>query len=193
MMYSKEAINEMSLRASVFIAVSRGGFIARGGGELDWLDAANATVPEGEDCGYQAFMDSIDVLIMGRKTYENVLSFGQWPYGSKPVIILSRHIIEIPDELIQTVSHSSESPKELYERLSKKGAKRLYIDGGLTIQRFLAEGLINDLTMTVIPVIIGSGIPLFGNNGQDIPLKQIATKTYDFGFVQLSYEVLKEV
>jgi len=182
----------MNLRASVFIATSLDGFIARTDGKLDWLDAANATVPEGEDCGYHAFFESIDVLIMGRKTYEQVLSFGQWSYETKPVIVLSRNKIEIPEQLAQTVSHSSESPKELCERLSKEGAKRLYIDGGVTIQRFLAEELINDLTITVIPVILGRGIPLFGMLKKDISLKHIATKTYDFGFVQLSYQVVKD-
>ena len=106
----------MNLRASVFIATSLDGFIARTGGELDWLDAANATVPEGEDCGYQAFMESIDVSIVGRKTYEKVLSFGKWPYGIKSVIVLSSKKIEIPDRLAQTVFHSSESPKELCDR-----------------------------------------------------------------------------
>ena len=69
----------MSLIASVFIATSLDGFIARENDELDWLDAANATVPEGEDCGYLQFMETIDVLVMGRKTYEKVLSFGMWP------------------------------------------------------------------------------------------------------------------
>ena len=183
----------MSLRASVFIATSLDGFIARVGGELDWLDVANATVPKGEDCGYHAFMESIDVLIMGRKTYEQVLSFGKWPYGNKSVIILSSKNIKIPDDLAQTVSYSSESPKELYERLYIQGAKRIYIDGGITIQRFLAEGLINDLTITTIPVILGSGKPLFGNLEKDILLRHIATKTFDFGFVQLIYEVEKNV
>ena len=183
----------MSLKSSVFIATSLDGFIARTDGELDWLDAANSIVPEGEDCGYHAFIESIDVLIMGRKTYEKVLSFGEWPYGSQSVIVLSSRIVKIPDKLTQTVSHSSESPKELYERLSKEGAKRLYIDGGITIQRFLAEGLIDDLTITVIPIILGSGISLFGDLKKDIPLKHIATKTYHFGFVQLFYEVVKEV
>ncbi|NEP13623.1 MAG: dihydrofolate reductase [Symploca sp. SIO2C1] len=182
----------MNLRASVFIATSLDRFIARTDGKLDWLDAANATVPEGEDCGYHAFFESIDFLIMGRKTYEQVLSFGKWPYGTKPVIVLSRNKIAIPEQLAQTVSDSSESPKDLCERLSKVGAKRLYIDGGITIQRFLAEGMINDLTITVIPVILGSGIPLFGNLKKDITLKHLATKTYDFGFVQLSYEVVKD-
>ncbi len=182
----------MSLVSSVFIATSLDGFIARTGGELDWLDAANATIPEGEDCGYRAFIESIDVLIMGRKTYEQVLSFGKWSYGSKTVIVLSRNQIEIPEQLAQTVSHSSESPKELCDRLSKEGAKRLYIDGGITIQRFLTERLIDDITITVIPVILGKGIPLFGDLKKDISLKHIATKTYDFGFVQLTYEVIKK-
>ncbi|MDJ0571731.1 MAG: dihydrofolate reductase family protein [Pleurocapsa sp. MO_192.B19] len=182
----------MSLVSSVFIATSLDGFIARTGGELDWLDRANATVTESEDCGYRAFIESIDVLIMGRKTYEQVLSLGQWSYGSKPVIVLSSNKIEIPARLAQTVSHSSESPQELYDRLREKGAKRLYIDGGNTIQRFLAEGLIDNLTVTVIPIILGKGIPLFGDLKQDILLRHIATKTYNFGFVQLTYEIVKQ-
>ena len=179
----------MGLKSSVFIATSLDGFIARENGELDWLDAANATVPEGEDCGYVDFMDTIDVLVMGRKTYEKVLSFGMWPYEDTPVIVLSSNKIEIPNDLVQSVSCSSESSKELCERLPNEGAKRIYVDGGATIQRFLAEGLINDITITVIPVILGSGIPLFANAGRDISLKHITTKTYDFGFVQSTYEV----
>ncbi|NQT58903.1 MAG: dihydrofolate reductase [Bacteroidetes bacterium] len=182
----------MNHRVSVFISTSLDGFIARTGGELDWLDAANATVPEGEDCGFQAFFESVDVLIMGRKTYEKVLQFDTWGYGNKCVIVLSRNTVEIPAELAPKVTHSSEFPKELCERLSKEGAKRLYIDGGVTIQRFLAEGLIDDLTITIIPVILGSGIPLFGKLEKDISLTTIAAKTYDFGFVQLTYEVDKD-
>ena len=181
----------MSLISSVFVAMSLDGFIARAEGELDWLEAANAIVPDGEDCGYQAFMESIDVLIMGRKTYEQVLSFGKWPYGNKSVIVLSRKKIEIPDNLAQTVSCSSESSKALYARLSDKGASRLYVDGGVTIQRFLTEGLINDITITVIPIILGSGKPLFSHIEKEISLKLVATKTFDFGFVQLTYEVEK--
>jgi dihydrofolate reductase len=183
----------LNLKASVFIATSLDGFIARSGGELDWLDTASAKVPKGEDCGYNRFMESIDILVMGRKTYEQILSFGNWSYGSKPVIVLSRNKIQIPNELTKTVSHSSESPKELYERLSQEGAKRLYIDGGVTIQRFLAEELIDDLTITVIPIILGDGIPLFGIAEKDILLKCVATKSYDFGFVQLTYEVQKPI
>jgi dihydrofolate reductase len=179
----------MGFKSSVFIATSLDGFIARENGEIDWLDAANSTVPKGEDCGYFDFMKTIDVLVMGRKTYEKVLSFGMWPYGDTPVIVLSSNKIEIPNDLVQSVSCSSESPKDLCERLSNERAKRIYVDGGATIQHFLAEGLINDITITVIPVILGSGIPLFADAGKDISLKHVTTKTYDFGFVQLTYEV----
>ncbi len=181
----------MSLVLSVFIATSLDGFIARTDGELDWLDEAGTAVPKDEDCGYHAFMHSVDALVMGRNTYEKVRSLGKWPYGDKPVIVLSSNAIEIPEELAQMVSCSSESPKALYERLSQDGLKRLYIDGGITIQRFLAEGLIDDLTITVIPVLLGSGIPLFGKLEKDILLRHTATKAYDFGFVQSTYEVIK--
>jgi dihydrofolate reductase len=183
----------LSLIASVFIATSLDGFIAREDGSLDWLDAANATVPDGEDCGYGSFMKSIDALIMGRNSYEKVLSFGQWPYENKPVIVLSSRELEIPDSLRSTVEHSSESPDKLYERLSNKGLNRLYIDGGITIQRFLQAGLINDLTITKIPVVIGKGKSLFGGLDKDIALKHIATKSYEFGFTQSTYQVVNNV
>ena len=179
----------MNRIASVYIATSLDGFIAREDGGIDWLNAANKSMPEGEDCGFYAFMSTVDALIMGRKTFEQVLSFDQWAYGDKPVIVLSSNKVKIPDNLSQTVSWSSESPQELSDRLAKKGAKRLYIDGGITIQRFLSEGLVKDLTITVIPVLLGRGRSLSGDIKHDISLKHIATKAYDFGLVQSTYEV----
>lgn len=174
---------------SVFIATSLDGFIAREDGDLDWLDKANQSVPEGEDCGFFAFMDAVDALVMGRKTFEKVLSFGSWPYGDKRVIVLSRSELAIPPEIQQWVEHSSESPKALCELLSGQGLKRLYVDGGQTIQGFLGEGLISDITITIIPVILGKGIALFGDLEKDVALKHIDTKTYDFGFIQSVYKV----
>ena len=182
----------MSAKVSVYIATSLDGFIARKNGEIDWLDAASATIPEGEDCGFRTFMDTVDVLIMGRKTYEKVLSFGEWPYGNTPVIVLSRTPIVFPNNLLNTVTHSSEKPSALYGRLSNEGAKHLYIDGGITIQRFLAEGLIDEITITLIPVILGEGISLFGSLEDDIRLSPLGTKFYEFGFVQLHYAVVKD-
>ncbi len=179
----------MGLKTSVFIATSLDGFIAREDGDLNWLDAANAAVPVGEDCGYESFMSSIDVLVMGRYSYEKVLSFGDWPYRDKPAIVLSSQAIEIPRSISKFVQQSSESPKELSERLSNEGVNRIYVDGGITIQRFLAAGLIHDITITVIPVILGKGKSLFGDFEKDISLEHIATIAYDFGFVQSSYRV----
>ncbi len=173
---------------SVFIATSLDGFIARSDGRLDWLDKANLTVPEGEDCGYVSFMSTIDVLVMGRNTYEKVLSFGGWPY-EKPVIVLSRNDLTIPQELKGRVSVSHESPESLCERLTKEGAKRIYVDGGAVIQSFLCASLIMDITITQIPVLIGEGISLFGAITNDIDLKHTSTKTYDCGFVQNKYVV----
>lgn len=181
----------MSIISSVFIATSLDGFIARKNGDLDWLDEANKVVPEGTDLGFKDFMKSIDTLVMGRKTYEKVLSLGSWPYGDKPVIVLSRNKVEIPPHLAKTVSGSSEAPKELCSRLYSEGMRRLYIDGGYTIQQFLAEDLIDDITITTIPIILGEGIPLFSDLKRDILLEHIKTVSFDFGFVQTAYKVIK--
>ena len=177
----------MNPKVSVFIATSLDGFIARKNGELDWLDAANATVPEGEDCGYRAFMNTIDVLVMGRKTYEKVVSFGEWPYGETPVIVLSRNPINFPTNLPNTITHSSEEPRTLCDRLSRESVEHLYVDGGITIQRFLAAGLIDEITITLIPIILGEGVPLFGPLEADVLLTCVGVKTFEFGFVQVQY------
>ena len=181
----------MSIKSSVFIATSLDGFISRIDGSIDWLDEASKDVPVEEDCGYLEFITSIDVLVIGRHSYEKVLSFGEWPYKEKRTVVLSSKDLKIPKELEETVSSSSESPTDLVKRLSDEGAKHLYVDGGITIQRFLNEGLIDELTITTIPILLGEGRPLFGPTKKDISLRLIETKKYDFGFVQLKYQVNK--
>lgn len=182
----------MSARVSVFVATSLDGFIARKDGNLDWLDAANETVPAGEDCGFREFMQSVDHLVMGRSAFEKVLSFGDWPYGDTAVTVLSRNSISFPDSLPKTVKHSSEDPQTLCNRLSSEGVEHIYVDGGITIQRFLAERLIDDILITVIPVLLGEGIPLFGPLAQDVSLELTGTKSFEFGLVQLQYEVNRD-
>ena len=179
----------MTLNASVFIATSLDGYIARRDGSLDWLDEANARVPGGEDCGYRAFMDSVDTLVMGRNTYEKVLTFGAWPYGDTPVIVLSHRAIAFPAHLPGCVSHSDEAPPVLLTRLAAKGVRHVYVDGANTIQHFLAAGLIDRLTITTIPVILGDGIPLFAPGSSDIWLTHVGTTAFEFGFVQTTYRV----
>jgi dihydrofolate reductase len=182
----------MSIQASVYIATSLDGFIARRDGSLDWLDQAASTVPDGEDCGYKVFMDSVELLIMGRASFEKVLSFGKWPY-TKPVVVLSHAPISFPESLPDSVTHSSDSPAALLKRLESEGIRRVYVDGGKTIQGFLAAGLIDDLTLTRIPILLGDGIPLFAGDARDIPLTHVRTIAYDFGFVQSTYSVQKVV
>jgi dihydrofolate reductase len=178
------------VKCSVFIATSLDGFISRKDGSIDWLNEAGVRNPEGEDYGYAHFMVDIDALVMGRSTFEQVLTFGEWPYGSKPVVVLSSTLKNLPAHLPPTVSLSAEEPLRLVQRLSSAGFHHLYIDGGQTIQGFLAAGLINEITITVIPVLLGSGRPLFGMLASDVQLDLICSRAYKSGFVQNHYRVL---
>ena len=181
------------MKASVYIATSVDGFIARENGDLDWLPGSDGAVdPElgNEDFGFQEFMDSVDVLVMGRNTYELVISSGQWPYGDMKAVVLSNSLQELSDIVPDSVQLKSCSPLKLYTELTESGAKHLYIDGGKTIQSFIVEGLINEITITKVPILIGSGIPLFGEITKDIKLGHLVTNSYKNGFVQTKYEVV---
>jgi dihydrofolate reductase len=177
----------MTLRASVFIATSLDGYIARADGRIDWLLQAQAGIPAGEDCGYQAFMDTVDVLVMGRKTYEQALAFDPWPYAGKRVVVLSRRGVAVPASLQGEVTVTAEAPATLHARLAAEGARRLYVDGGETIRAFLQAGVIDDLILTTIPVLLGSGRPLFGPLPADLPLQHVRTRSWPFGLVQSEY------
>lgn len=177
------------MKASVYIATSLDGFIARPNGAIDWLPAGEDEA-SGEDYGYREFIDSVDYLVMGRGTFEVVLSFGgEWPYGEKRLVVLSSRPIEIPDRLAGTVEWLSGSPQAVVDRLAERGAQHLYVDGGKTIQGFLAAGLIQHLTITRIPILIGEGLPLFGPVPHDIKLNHIETRSFANGLVQSRYEV----
>lgn len=178
----------MDQRQSVYIAASLDGFIARKNGDLDWL-MENEPDAAGEDYGYQEFMDTVDALVMGRNTYEKVLSFGDWPYGSTKVFVLSSRSLDLPERLPDTVSALSGSPHEIIRELADRGLNHLYIDGGKTIQGFLNAGLIQEITITRIPVLIGDGVPLFWPLEKDLKLEHLSTQSFDNGFVQSRYRV----
>jgi dihydrofolate reductase len=145
---------------SVFIATSLDGYIADKNGGIEWLHAIPN--PEKIDMGYSAFMNRIDALVMGRNSFETVRNFGiPWPY-EKPVFVLSNSLTSIPDELKKKVFLVNGSLSEISNNLHKKGLHKLYIDGGKTIQNFLKEDLIDEMVITTIPTLLGSGIPLFG-------------------------------
>ncbi len=181
----------MPIQCSVYIATSLDGFIARENGDLDWLDKANEWVPNGEDCGFSEFMDSVDALVMGRKTFEKVLSFGIWPYGETPVYVYTKKGCSIPVELSDRVCCRSEEPVALVRALEQNGLRRLYIDGGQTIQSFFKADLIDDMTITTIPVLLGKGLRLFGELEKDIWLRKTDIEHYEFGFVKTTYDVAK--
>lgn len=174
-------------RVSVFIATSLDGYIARRDGSIDWLLQANQSVPSGEDCGYGAFMETVDVLVMGRNTFEQVLGFEGWPYAGKRVVVLSHRDVPVPPALRGTVSVTSAAPADLLQELAATGAQHVYLDGGQTIRGFLRDGLVDELIITTIPVLLGAGRPLFGSLSTDVQLDLVASRAWPFGFVQSRY------
>jgi len=171
------------MKCSVFIATSIDGFIARTDGALDWLPA------DAEPHGYDEFIATIDALVIGRKTFDTVMTFDTWPYGTKPVVVLSNTLSEVTVPAGAVCDVMSGTPHEIVDRLTQRGMSHLYIDGGVTIQHFLEAGLIQRLTITRIPVLLGSGIPLFGPLSRDVRLEHVATRSYPSGLVQSEYQV----
>lgn len=187
-LFKHREANVLKTKVSVYVATSLDGFIARKNGDLDWLNRGDDQGDE--DYGYLRFMDSVDVLVMGRATFEKVLTFGEWPYRDKRVIVLGANDFKIPDPLPDNVSAISENPTKIVEWLSAEGATHLYIDGGNTIQRFLAAGLVDEMTITRIPVLISDGIPLFGRLDNDMRFKHIETRHFENGLLQSKYRVI---
>src|SRR5881296_4264524 len=171
------------MTASVFIGTSVDGFIARPNDDLDFLPEGG-----GEPHGYDEFMASVDALVIGRKTFEKVLTFEAWPYGEKRVFVLSTRPLAAPP-LGAVVERMSGAPADIVSQLAARGIQHVYVDGGITIQRFLQAGLIHRLIITRVPVLIGTGIPLFGPLQRDISLKHVATRHFASGLVQSEYLV----
>jgi dihydrofolate reductase len=172
----------VSFHAAAFIATSLDGYIARPDGSIDWLTSRGE---QAGDTGYNEFMTSVDTVVMGRNTFEKVLTFDFWPYEGKQVEVLSTTLAPDADERI--IVHRTLDA--LIETLNDRGAKRIYADGGRVIQTFLRAGLLNELTITTAPVLLGTGIPLFGALDQDIALTHNATRTLKAGFTQSDYTI----
>jgi dihydrofolate reductase len=172
------------MTAFVFIGTSVDGFIARPNDDLDFLPAGG-----GERHGYNEFIASVDAIVIGRKTFEKVLTFGDWPYGDKRVVVLSSRPIDLSVVRGGVVEQMAGQPAEIVAQLAARGVHHLYVDGGVTIQRFLRAGAIQRLIITRVPVLIGEGVPLFGALAHDIRLRHIATRHFPSGLVQSEYEV----
>jgi dihydrofolate reductase len=172
----------------VYIGASLDGFIARKDGSFDWLlkFADQAAMDS-----YAEFIAGIDVIVIGRGTYETVLGFSDWPY-SLPTIVLSRSISEVPAKAEGKVSISKLSPRELLAELSASGFRSAYIDGGQVIQSFLADDLVDELIIARVPVLIGEGIPMFGQLNGDLEFEHQRTTTFPSGLVRSYYKRLQK-
>lgn len=168
----------------VYIATSLDGFIATSEGDLDWLD--EIPNPEGHDFGYAEFMAGIDAIVMGRKTFEKVASFDTWPYDI-PVFVLSTSNISVPPELTNKAEIVNQTPKKLVDFLKEQGYQNLYVDGGITIQSFLAANLIDEMIITRVPVLLGNGFPLFGELAKRLYFKHKNTRVLNDILVQSHY------
>ncbi|MEE8106052.1 MAG: dihydrofolate reductase family protein [Planctomycetota bacterium] len=168
----------------VYIATSLDGFIARPDGGFDWLTEP----PEGEDFGWAEFIATVDAMIMGRVTFETVLQFDGWPYEGTPLTVLSRTLESVPEHLRDGRAEvSSLTPAALLEQMAGRGHKRVYVDGGKTVQSFIELDLIDELIVTRVPVLIGQGLPLFGPLDRDVDWEHVSTKTYAGGLVKTAY------
>ncbi|HXY26005.1 MAG TPA: dihydrofolate reductase family protein [Candidatus Acidoferrum sp.] len=172
------------MKVSVFVGASVDGFIARPNGDLDFLPPGG-----GEPHGYDEFMASVDALVIGRKTFETVLAFPEWPYGKKRVVVLSSRPLSFSGVRGGVVEQMAGAPSEIVAKLAASGVRHAYVDGGITIQKFLSAGLIQRLIITRVPVLIGDGIPLFGALPQDIRLRHVSTQHYPSGLVKTEYAV----
>jgi len=167
-------------RCSVFIATSLDGFIAKPDGTFDFLSIVEQ--PD-EDYGFAEFFATVDALVIGRNTYETALGFPEWPYAGKRCIVLTHR--ETPS--VHGEQFFAGEPLALVEQLALSGAQRLYVDGGAVIRTFLAENLIDDLTVSIIPVLLGQGISLFGAEVPEQRLILQNSQVFASGLVQLSY------
>jgi dihydrofolate reductase len=171
--------------ASVFIGNSVDGFIARPNGDLDFLPPGG-----GEPHGYDEFMASVDAMVIGRKTFETVLAYPTWPYGDKRVVVLSSRPLDFSTVKGGVVEQMGGSPAEIVSKLAARDIRHIYVDGGVTIQGFLRDSLIQRLIITRVPVLIGNGVPLFGTLLRDVRLHHIQTRHFPSGLVQTEYQVI---
>lgn len=168
----------------VYIATSIDGFIADKDGNLDWLNCVEN--PTHDDFGFAQFMQTIDAVVMGRTTFETVLSFaGDWPYN-KPVFVLSNQLQQLPEHLTNVQLLQGDA-RAITQQLNAQGFTNLYIDGGKTVQGFLAENLIDELIITRIPILLGQGVPLFISNQHSLQFEHIATSIYLDALVKTHY------
>lgn len=170
----------------LFIAASLDGYIARENHSLDWLDQLEHM--KDEDYGYAEFLESVDILLIGRKTYEEVLGFGvEWPYQGKKSYVFtadSEFTTETPDTEVV-----NELTPEFITQLQEAESDIWLVGGGKLIASFLKLGAVDDILVSIIPVMLGNGIPLFPEIHKDAKLQLVSCESFRNGVVNLSYRL----
>jgi len=173
----------------VYVATSLDGFIAASDGGLDWL--MEIPNPDQSDFGYAEFMSGIDALVMGRATFDMVLSFGSWSYD-KPVFVLSNTLDQVPEHVAEKAEIVSGPLRPLVNGLRERGYENLYVDGGRAIQSFLEEDLVDEMTITRVPILLGKGIPLFGKLTKRLEFRHQKTEPLNEMLTQSRYTRIRE-
>jgi dihydrofolate reductase len=172
------------MKVTYYVASSLDGYIAKEDGDVSWLEELNISM---EDAGYDEFYSTVDALVMGRKTYEMIVSFGQWPYGDKPVWVCSSNkITPIEGNNLQAGS----TPEEAYKAANEMNIKHLWLVGGGSLaSSFLENNLLTNISLSLMPIILGSGIKLFGGLPFPMKIKKEIHKPHESGMVQLEYTI----
>ena len=179
----------MVKKNKIFIATSIDGFIADKKGGIDWLHSIPN--PERNDMGYFDFTSGIDAIVLGRLTFETVCNFDiDWPY-QKPVFVISNSMSTMPEKYIGKAELVKGTLKEILENIHRKGHFSLYIDGGKIIQSFLKEDLIDEMTITIIPYLLGGGIPLFADLPKRLEFECVDSRMF-LGKIVQNYFVRKK-
>lgn len=177
------------MKASVFIAASVDGFIARLDHNLDWLE--NPRTRPGQDYGYQQFIQSVDALLMGRATFDVIRGLKDWSAPKLPTFILTRRPLRLPAGQFTHVQRIQGSPDAVYRELESRGYQHIYVDGGQVISAFLSASLIDEMIITRIPILLGRGIPLFKGLDHVIKMELMSVVDFGDGFTQNKFRVLK--
>jgi dihydrofolate reductase len=172
----------MRPKVSVFLGVSLDGYIAGDNHSLEWMKIVETDPPE--DAGYTPFMASVDALVLGRNSYDAVIGFTPYPYSGKRVVVLTTR----PAESKHGETFYSGSLEALLETLALEGVRHVYLDGGNAVRQGLETGVVDTLTISTLPIILGSGIALFERGLPQSRWTLTSSCSFDSGLVQATYQ-----
>ena len=172
------------MKVTYYVASSLDGYIAKEDGDVSWLEELDISL---EEAGYDAFYSTVDALVMGRKTYEMIVSIGQWPYGDKPVWVCTSGEVKAMEGCNMQVGNT---PEIAYKLANEMNVNHLWLVGGGSLaSSFLKNNLLTDISLSLMPIILGSGIKLFGTLQAPVQLTKHCTEQHDSGMLQLEYTI----